>query len=97
MNCSYPECKCPIDAYGNTPCQMDAENLVEPKCKTHPDAPHGFDRNGSHSMGRYVCDCENWEPDIKPDIEQVKTFLQRLKIQSMRTTNDISKILESLE
>jgi hypothetical protein len=34
----------------------------EPKCNPHPKAPHGFDRNGSHSAGRYVCDCEHWEP-----------------------------------
>jgi len=33
------------------------------KCSTHPDAPHGFDRNGSHNAGRYVCDCEGWEPE----------------------------------
>ena len=31
-------------------------------CKTHPDAPHGFDRNASHSEDRYVCECESWEP-----------------------------------
>jgi hypothetical protein len=31
-------------------------------CKTHPDAPHGFDRNASHSQDRYVCECESWEP-----------------------------------
>ena len=30
-------------------------------CKTHPDAPHGFCRNSSHSEGRYVCECEHWE------------------------------------
>lgn len=24
-------------------------------CSRHPDAPHGFDRNGSHASGRYVC------------------------------------------
>jgi hypothetical protein len=33
-----------------------------PDCKTHPDAPHGFDRNASHSEDRYVCECEGWEP-----------------------------------
>ena len=32
-------------------------------CSDHNDAPHGFDRNGSHSEDRYVCDCEGWEPD----------------------------------
>jgi len=31
-------------------------------CKTHPDAPHGFVRNASHSEDRYVCECEFWEP-----------------------------------
>lgn len=31
-------------------------------CNPHPDAPHGFDRNGSHNEGRYVCDCEHWQP-----------------------------------
>ena len=36
--------------------------LPEVPCKTHPDAPHGFDRNGSHNADRYVCECEGWEP-----------------------------------
>ena len=46
----------------------DATKWVEelrdntPDCKTHPDAPHGFDRNASHSADRYVCECEGWEP-----------------------------------
>lgn len=35
----------------------------EPKCSDHPDAPHGFNRNASHTLDRYVCDCEGWEPD----------------------------------
>ena len=38
------------------------DDLVEVPCKEHPDAPHGFDRNASHAEGRYVCECENWEP-----------------------------------
>ena len=37
--------------------------LKEVRCKTHPDAPHGMDRRGSHFEGRYVCECESWEPD----------------------------------
>jgi len=40
---------------------------IEVQCKTHPDAPHGFDRNGSLSLDRYVCECENWEPDWEPE------------------------------
>lgn len=34
----------------------------ESDCNPHPDAPHGFNRDASHSLGRYVCDCEGWEP-----------------------------------
>ena len=30
------------------------------ECNPHPDAPHGFDRNSSHSEDRYVCECEHW-------------------------------------
>ena len=33
----------------------------EIECKTHPNAPHGFVRNASHTEDRYVCDCEYWE------------------------------------
>lgn len=29
-------------------------------CDTHPDAPHGFDRDASHSAGRYTSLCEAW-------------------------------------
>ena len=38
------------------------EETDEVPCKTHPDAPHGFDRNSSLSEDRYVCECEYWEP-----------------------------------
>ena len=34
----------------------------KPKCNTHPKAPHGFNRNASHSADRYVCECEAWDP-----------------------------------
>ena len=33
----------------------------EVPCKNHSDALHGFNRDASHSLGRYVCDCEYWE------------------------------------
>ena len=32
------------------------------QCNPHPDAPHGFLRDASHNEGRYVCECEYWEP-----------------------------------
>ena len=38
-------------------------NVEQPECNPHPDAPHGFNRDASHSLGRYVCDCEGWEPE----------------------------------
>lgn len=38
-------------------------DLMDVPCNTHPDAPHGFNRNQSHTLGRYVCDCEGWEPE----------------------------------
>jgi hypothetical protein len=36
--------------------------MIEPVCSDHPDAPHGFNRNASHNVGRYVCTCEGWMP-----------------------------------
>ena len=35
----------------------------EVSCNPDPRAPHGFCRGASHSAGRYVCECENWEPE----------------------------------
>jgi hypothetical protein len=43
--------------------QYDPQVEQKVPCKEHPDAPHGFDRNASHSLGRYVCECEGWTPD----------------------------------
>lgn len=37
------------------------------ECKTHPDAPHGFLRNASHTEGRYVCECEYWKEHMTKD------------------------------
>jgi hypothetical protein len=43
------------------PEEIEIEEQVP--CKTHPAAPHGFDRNMSHTLDRYVCRCEHWEPE----------------------------------
>ena len=40
---------------------MDTKD--EGECSKHPCAQHGFNRNGSHSEDRYVCDYEGWSPD----------------------------------
>jgi hypothetical protein len=37
--------------------------MVEKECNPHPNAPHGFLRQASHSAGRYVCECEWWDED----------------------------------
>ena len=39
-----------------------ARDNDEVPCKDHPDAPHSFCRDASHSYDRYVCECEFWEP-----------------------------------
>ena len=41
-------------------------------CKTHPNAPHGFVRNASHTEDRYVCECEYWEePKVNERIKEL--------------------------
>ena len=47
--------------------------MAEITCKTHPDAPHGFDRNASHNADRYVCECENWEPKPVAHVYRIET------------------------
>ena len=52
----------------------------EIKCKTHPDAPHGFVRNASHTQDRYVCECEYWEePKVN---ERIKLLAERAGLKS---------------
>lgn len=43
-------------------CPKHSEPHQTRNCSRHPAAPHGFDRNGSHAAGRYMCECENWAP-----------------------------------
>ena len=54
----------------------------EVPCSAHPDAPHGFNRNASHTEDRYVCDCEGWNPpagarDAVADDEKFADWLAR--------------------
>lgn len=44
-----------------------------PPCKRDPRAPHGFLRDTSHAAGRYVCECEFWEPPATPERKLVAT------------------------
>lgn len=60
--------QCPVCGYyctgkGGLGCiDKPAMSQEDKPCNPHPDAPHGFDRNASHNAGRYVCECEGWEP-----------------------------------
>lgn len=60
---------------------IDYEDREVP-CKEHPDAPHGFNRNASHAEGRYVCECEYWEPEELREItkEEYELFEKLKKI-----------------
>lgn len=66
---------------------MDNEDTI---CKTHPDAPHGFSRNASLSEGRYVCDCEYWEP---PD-DDIDMSEERVHISDKHEHNELKNALE---
>lgn len=69
MSYIHTQCK---EALLKTPAQNLQEHnnkIKEVKCKTHPDAPHGFNRNESHSAGRYVCDCEFWE-NLQSEVDE---------------------------
>lgn len=48
--------------------------LEQPECNPHPDAPHGFNRESSHSLGRYVCDCEGWEPEEQEPVSYIYEY-----------------------
>lgn len=51
----------------------------EVKCSDHPLAPHGFNRDASHALGRYVCDCEGWTPD-----QNVIDYENKIKADAIR-------------
>ena len=50
--------------------QVASPDVGGKPCNPHPDAPHGFSRNASHSAGRYVCDCEGWIPEWSAESAQ---------------------------
>ena len=49
------------------------------KCNPHPDAPHSFMRDASHSADRYVCECESWTPPTKEELQRRKKLLDELQ------------------
>ena len=64
----------------------------EIKCKTHPDAPHGFVRNASHTQDRYVCECEYWEePKVN---ERIKLLAGQAGLKSEIMVDESNRDVE---
>ena len=69
--------------------QACKEALETPECNPHPKAPHGFNRNASHSAGRYVCECEGWELEWQG--------LTSEEIESLDLDNDVISVIFQTE
>jgi len=76
----------------------------EVKCNPHPEAPHGFDRNGSHSAGRYVCDCEGWDPydagyevGYRKGLSDIDEEPISLCLELGRVSNELDEVIELLK
>jgi len=68
----------------------------EVECSNHPDAPHGFCRDASHSAGRYLCECEGWQAEQPAwqgltDDEMWKT----LSTQKTWTMDEVARAIEA--
>ena len=64
---------------------------TEKPCSDHPDAPHGFNRNGSHNAGHYVCECSGWTPPASIQ-EELRSVPER-----SRTTLEAADRIDALE
>ena len=69
--------------------QACKEALETPECNPHPKAPHGFNRNASHSAGRYVCECEGWQLEWQG--------LTSEEIESLDLDNDVISVIFQTE
>ena len=65
------------------------EALETPECNPHPKAPHGFNRNASHSADRYVCECEGWQLEWQG--------LTSEEIESLDLDNDVISVIFQTE
>jgi len=74
-------------------------------CSDHPDAPHGFDRNGSHMAGHYVCECSGWTPpasiqeELRSVPERSRTTLEaadRIDLDAARI-DTLAKVVDRLQ
>ncbi len=63
--------------------ELPGQSDKEVPCYDHPLAPHGFNRNASHSEGHYVCECKGWHDELISDA-----------IYSIKILNEIHKDFE---
>ena len=70
----------------------------EIECKTHPDAPHGFVRNASHTEDRLVCECEYWEePEVNKQIKNLMSKTLDEKFAGTWSTMDMQDLAKFSE
>ena len=70
----------------------------EIECKTHPDAPHGFVRNASHTEDRLVCECEYWEePKVNKQIHELMSNTLDEKFAGTWSTMDMQDLTKFSE
>ena len=70
----------------------------EIECKTHPDAPHGFVRNASHTEDRLVCECEYWEePKVNKQIKNLMSKTLDEKFAGTWSTMDMQDLAKFSE
>ena len=70
----------------------------EIECKTHPDAPHGFVRNASHTEDRLVCECEYWEePKVNKQIQELMSKTLDEKFAGTWSTMDMQDLTKFSE
>ena len=70
----------------------------EIECKTHPDAPHGFVRNASHTEDRLVCECEYWEePEVNKQIQELMSKTLDEKFSGTWSTMDMQDLAKFSE
>ena len=76
---------------------------TEKPCSDHPDAPHGFVRNASHSVGHYVCECSGWTPpDPKSLQERLRDgadicYARNIQLDYARVATEAADRIDALE
>ena len=70
------------------------------KCNDHPDAPHGIDISASLNAGRYVCECESWEPEEMLELTEAleeAVYLLNPTDEDMQKKTGVYRVVSALE